>query len=171
MPISTPVVVSHHPHKARRHFLKMSLGSLGITALGLSHSYLWAQSPSPVVEVWKSPSCGCCKDWMAHLEQHGFKTRTHDVGNTAMRAKLGVPMALGSCHTALVDGYVIEGHVPAADIRRLLKERPMALGLTVPGMPIGSPGMNGPEYQGRRDSYEVLLIEKNGQTRVFRRYA
>lgn len=88
-----------------------------------------------------------------------------------MRAKLGVPMALGSCHTALVDGYVIEGHVPAADIRRLLKERPMALGLTVPGMPIGSPGMNGPEYQGRRDSYEVLLIEKNGQTRVFRRYA
>lgn len=130
----------------------------------------WAQAPRPLVEVWKSPSCGCCKDWIAHLEASGFATRAHDTGNTAMRQRLGIPLALGSCHTALVAGYAIEGHVPAADIRRLLQLRPQAVGLTVPGMPIGSPGMDGPAYGGQRDRYDVLLVARDGSTRVFATY-
>ncbi len=124
----------------------------------------------PLVEVWKSPSCGCCKDWVAHLEANGFATKVHDTGNTAMRGRLGIPMALGSCHTALVAGYALEGHVPAADVKRLLAQRPQAVGLAVPGMPVGSPGMDGPEYGTRRDRYEVLLVRKDGNHRVFATY-
>jgi hypothetical protein len=82
-----------------------------------------------------------------------------------------MPQKFGSCHTALIQGYVIEGHVPAADIQRLLKERPQALGLAVPGMPIGSPGMDGPAYGGRRDAYQILLIQKNGTATVFNSYS
>jgi hypothetical protein len=123
-----------------------------------------------LVEVWKDASCGCCKDWMQHLELNGFSVRAFDTGNTAMRAKLGIPARLGSCHTARVGGYVIEGHVPAREIRRLLKERPAALGLAVPGMPIGSPGMDGPAYGDRRDPYDVLLVHADGATRVFQSY-
>jgi hypothetical protein len=124
----------------------------------------------PVVEVWKSPSCGCCKDWVAHMEANGFATKVHDSGNTAMRGRLGIPMALGSCHTALVAGYALEGHVPATDVKRLLAERPQAVGLAVPGMPVGSPGMDGPEYGTRRDRYEVLLVRKDGSHGVFATY-
>jgi hypothetical protein len=125
----------------------------------------------PLVEVWKSPSCGCCKDWVVHLEANGFAVKVNDVGNTGMRGRLGIPAALGSCHTALVGGYAIEGHVPASDIRRLLAERPSAMGLAVPGMPIGSPGMDGPEYGGRRDRFDVLLVRKDGSTAVFASHA
>ncbi len=124
----------------------------------------------PVIMVWKDPNCGCCKDWVVHLEQHGFLVTVRDSGNTAARARLGMPARLGSCHTAQVDGYVVEGHVPAADIHRLLKERPAALGLAVPGMPVGSPGMDGPAYGGRRDPYQVLLVQADGSTSVFRAY-
>ncbi len=126
-----------------------------------------ARSDAPLVEVWKSPTCGCCKDWIAHMEANGFRTLVHDTGNTAVRGRLGIDMKYGSCHTARVDGYAIEGHVPAADIRRLLKERPKAIGLAVPGMPIGSPGMDGPEYNGRKDPYDVLLIATDGNASVF----
>lgn len=133
-----------------------------------------AQSASPkagpLVQVWKDPNCGCCKDWMVYLEANGFRTQAFDTGNTAMRSRLGMPQKLGSCHTALVGGYVIEGHVPARDIQRLLKEKPSALGLSVPRMPIGSPGMDGPEYGGRQDPFEVLLVAKDGTTTVFQRY-
>ena len=124
----------------------------------------------PLVEVWKDPNCGCCKDWMRHLEANGFAVKAHDQGNAAMRRRLGLPEHLGSCHTALVSGYLIEGHVPARDVRRLLRERPDALGLTVPGMPIGSPGMDGPEYGGRKDRYDVLLVDKKGKPRVYQTY-
>jgi hypothetical protein len=120
-----------------------------------------------IVQVWKDPNCGCCKDWIAHLERQGFKVRVFDQGNAAARARLGMPQKLGSCHTAVVQGYVIEGHVPAGDIQRLLKERPKALGLAVPGMPIGSPGMDAPAYGGRRDPYQVLLVQKDGTATVF----
>lgn len=123
-----------------------------------------------LVQVWKDPSCGCCKDWMVYLEANGFRTQAFDTGNTAMRSRLGMPQKLGSCHTALVGGYVIEGHVPAREIQRLLKEKPLSLGLSVPRMPIGSPGMDGPEYGGRKDPYEVLLVAKDGSTTVFQRY-
>ena len=130
----------------------------------------FAEAQEPLIEVWKSPDCGCCKDWVTHVEANGFRTRAHDVGNAAMRAKFGIPVAYGSCHTARIDGYAIEGHVPASDIRRLLKDRPKAIGLTVPGMPVGSPGMDGPVYGGRRDPYDVLLIAKDGEAAVYRSY-
>ena len=122
------------------------------------------------VEVWKDPNCGCCHLWVEHLQTHGFKVNVRDVGNTAARQRLGMLEKLGSCHTATVGGYVIEGHVPAADIRRLLKERPVALGLSVPGMPIGSPGMDGPEYKGRKDAFDVLLVQKDGSAKSFQAY-
>ena len=122
------------------------------------------------VEVWKSPTCGCCQDWITHIEAHGFRVKVNDVGNTAARARLKVPSKLGSCHTAWVGRYAIEGHVPAADIRRLLNERPDAVGLAVQGMPYGSPGMDGPAYDNRQDPYEVLLIAHDGSTRVFNSY-
>ncbi len=120
----------------------------------------------PEVQVWKSPTCGCCKDWIAHMQGHGFRVTVFDTGNTAMRAKLGLPQSLGSCHTALVDGYVLEGHVPADDVKRLLADKPKALGLAVPGMPVGSPGMDGPVYGGRRDPYDVLLVQADAAGRV-----
>jgi len=126
---------------------------------------------APLVEVWKSPTCGCCKDWIAHMQANGFRVKANDTGNTAARARLKVAERFGSCHTAVVDGYAIEGHVPASEIRRLLKERPAAIGLAVPGMPIGSPGMDGPEYRERKDAYDVLLLRADGAASVYRRYA
>ncbi len=125
---------------------------------------------APLVEVWKDPSCGCCKDWVKHLEANGFAVRVFETGNTAMRSRVGLAAQFGSCHTALVGGYVVEGHVPAREIRRLLKNRPAALGLAVPGMPVGSPGMDGPEYGGRRDPYDVLLVQSSGASAVFQSY-
>jgi len=122
------------------------------------------------VEVWKDPGCGCCKDWVKHLEADGFRVTVRDVGNNAARKRLGVDLKYGSCHTALVGGYVVEGHVPAREIRRLLKERPRALGLAVPGMPVGSPGMDGPVYGDRKDPYDVLLLAKDGGARVYQTY-
>jgi len=121
----------------------------------------------PRVEVWLSPTCGCCKDWIAHLQANGFRTVVFETGNTAMRGRLGIAAKYGSCHTARVGGYAIEGHVPAADIRRLLKERPQAIGLAVPGMPVGSPGMDGPAYEGRKDPYNVLLLAADGSASIY----
>lgn len=119
------------------------------------------------VVVFKSKSCGCCNDWVRHLRTNGFRVDPRDVDDIpGQRAKLGVPQDLGSCHTATVGGYAIEGHVPAADIRRLLKERPRARGLAVPGMPLGSPGMGGP----RKDPYETLLFQPDGSHVVFERH-
>ncbi len=122
------------------------------------------------VEVWKGPRCGCCQDWIAHLEAHGFAVSVHEDGNSDARQRLGVPLSLGSCHTVLVDGYAIEGHVPARDIRRLLIERPHAAGLAVPAMPLGSPGMDGPAYAGRKDPFDVLLVQRDGRSTVFQSY-
>jgi hypothetical protein len=140
----------------------------------LASSSSWAQVPKtavkPALEVWKDPNCGCCQLWVEHLQAHGFEVKVHDVGNTAVRKRLGLPERLGSCHTASVAGYVIEGHVPAVDILRLLRQKPQALGLAVPGMPIGSPGMDGEVYKGRRDAYEVLLVQRDGSTRTFAKY-
>lgn len=143
---------------------------LGLAAVGSAFAWPAMAQSGPIVQVWKDPNCGCCKDWITHLEQSGFRSQTFDAGNTAVRARLGMPQQYGSCHTALVDGYVIEGHVPASDIQRLLKERPKALGLSVPRMPVGSPGMDGPAYGGRKDPFEVLLVDRNGTSAVFNRY-
>ena len=129
----------------------------------------WA-SERPLVEVWKDPNCGCCKEWIAILVAAGFEVRPYDVGNNAARARMGIATSLGSCHTARVGNYAIEGHVPVQEIKRLLLEKPDAIGLAVPGMPVGSPGMDGPAYKGRRDPFDVLLIAKNGSTQVYQSY-
>ena len=131
----------------------------------------FAAAPKTAVEVWKDPSCGCCQDWITHMERSGFAVTVHESGNAAVRAQLGLPQRLGSCHTALVGGYVVEGHVHADDVRRLLREKPEALGLAVPGMPVGSPGMDGAVYGGRRDRYDTLLVLRDGTSRVFRSHA
>jgi hypothetical protein len=123
-----------------------------------------------LVEVWKDPNCGCCQDWVKHLQDHGFAVKVNESGNSAMRAKLGIPPKLGSCHTGFVGGYALEGHVPAREVRRLLKEKPEAVGLAVPGMPVGSPGMDGAVYGGRRDPFDVLLVRKNGESQVYASY-
>lgn len=147
-------------HPTRRHALHLLAAATGMAALPALAAKA-APSGKIAMEVWKDPNCGCCKDWIVLMEQAGFTVQVHDVGNTAVRAKLGLPPHLGSCHTALVGGYLVEGHVPAADVHKLLKEKPKALGITVPGMPIGSPGMDGPEYGGRKDPYDVLLVTKS----------
>jgi hypothetical protein len=128
------------------------------------------QLQTNLVEVWKDSNCGCCKDWVDILEKSGFSVRIFDVGNEAIRAQFGMPAKLGSCHTARVGGYVIEGHVPVREIRRLLREQPKAIGLTVPGMVVGSPGMDGPVYKGRKDPYSVLLVGLNGESSIFQKY-
>ena len=147
----------------RRHFLAACAAAVAAPALANKHA-------PPLVEVWKSPTCGCCKDWIKHLEANGFTVKTYDSGNTQMHGRLGLAEKFGSCHTARVAGYVVEGHVPAREIQRLLKERPAALGLAVPAMPVGSPGMDGPEYGGRRDPYDVLLVQQDGRSTVFQSY-
>lgn len=157
-----------NPIGMRRRHLAALLAGACLPGWAIAQST--AKSGGLVVQVWKDPNCGCCKDWMAHMESNGFRTQAYDTGNTAVRNRLGLAQKYGSCHTALVEGYVIEGHVPASDIQRLLKERPTALGLAVPRMPVGSPGMDGPEYGGRKDPYEVLLVARDGTSTVYQRY-
>lgn len=136
-------------------------------ALPLVHA-IPSMAAAPSVLVYKNPSCGCCSGWADHLRSAGFRVTTQDVADTAPeRARLGMPEKFSGCHTATVDGYVIEGHVPAADVRRLLAMRPAAVGLAVVGMPVGSPGM---EMGGRIDPYEVLLVDRNGRASVFSNY-
>ena len=121
----------------------------------------------PVVEVYKSAQCGCCKLWAEHLRKNGFTVILHDVDDVpAARKKLGMPDQYGSCHTARAGQYLVEGHVPAADIKRLLKERPNAIGLAVPAMPPGSPGMESEDPV----PYDTLLVGKNGKAKVFARH-
>lgn len=119
--------------------------------------------------VYKSPTCGCCNKWITHLEQNGFKVKSEDMRNvTPKKIEFGITPQNASCHTAVINGYVVEGHVPAKDIKRLLKEKPKNIkGLTVPGMPIGSPGM---EQGDRKDPYNVMAIGKDGRTSVYSRY-
>ncbi|MDM0067801.1 DUF411 domain-containing protein [Variovorax sp. J31P207] len=139
--------------------------------LGLAPAFAQGSAARTAMEVWKDPNCGCCQDWVTHLEASGFAVQVHEAGNDAARQRLGVDRKFGSCHTGLVGGYAIEGHVPAPEIRRLLKERPVAIGLAVPGMPVGSPGMDGPAYGGRKDAFDVLLLTRGGGSKVYRHYA
>lgn len=119
------------------------------------------------IEVFKSPYCGCCSKWVEHLRNAGFDVKLRDVSDVPeARKRLGMPDQLGSCHTAKVAGYVIEGHVPAQDIHLLLKEKPKALGLAVPSMPPGSPGME----SARPMTYETLLVQPDGSTRIYARH-
>src|SRR5882724_4392132 len=119
------------------------------------------------IDVFKTPTCGCCGKWVEHLKANSFDVAVHEVPSTAdYRLKYGVPEKLQSCHTAVVNGYAIEGHVPARDIQRLLKAGPHAKGLAVPGMPAGSPGME----SARSDAYAVLLFDDKGGATVFQKY-
>jgi hypothetical protein len=121
---------------------------------------------APAVKVWKDPNCGCCTGWVEHLRQSGFAVAVVEQADlTSIKAEAGIPAELASCHTARIDGYVLEGHVPAAAIRRLIKQRPEAIGLAVPGMPIGSPGMEG----GSPEVYAVILFGK-AQRSVYGRF-
>ncbi|MHA1537162.1 MAG: DUF411 domain-containing protein [Alphaproteobacteria bacterium] len=129
-----------------------------------------AQAGAPLVIVEKSPACGCCAGWVEHMRASGFEVEVRDVTADRLdltKRMLGVEPEHQSCHTAVVDGYVIEGHVPAADIRRLLAERPSAMGLAVPGMILGSPGM---EMGGETEPYDVLLLNNGAGTTVFSSY-
>jgi len=127
-----------------------------------------AARPLPQVEVYKNPDCGCCGAWVDHLKAAGFPVRVHETPDTsAVRKRHGIPDEFGSCHTGVVSGYALEGHVPADDVKRLLAKAPAAAGLSVPGMPVGSPGM---EVGSRKDPYQVLLIDKAGRSSIFNTY-
>lgn len=144
----------------------MSLAA-GLGASLVAHGSTSAAAAGASIEVTRSPSCGCCSAWIAHLRQAGFSAEERLLDDLApFKARLGVPVDLQSCHTAMVGGYVIEGHVPAKEILRVLSERPTATGLAVAGMPIGSPGM---EMGGQPDRYDVMLFSASGR-QVFARY-
>ncbi|MGB6910881.1 MAG: DUF411 domain-containing protein [Methyloceanibacter sp.] len=149
----------------------MALRTLSWLAIAL----LWAapaaaDSSTPPIEVWKSATCECCVNWVKHLEANGFEVKVNGANSgtlAALKRQAGIPDNLASCHTAKIDGYVIEGHVPGSDIKRLVAERPEAVGLAVPGMPIGSPGM---EQGAVTEPYDVLLVKKDGTTEVFAKH-
>lgn len=135
--------------------------------LSLIFSTAQAASPLPAVTVYKSPSCGCCEKWVAHMQASGFKVVVHDTENLAQhKARLGVPPAMGSCHTAEVGGYVVEGHVPASDVKRLLSEKKSVRGLVAPGMPASAPGMDVPG----RIPYAVYTVKNDGTTVIYARH-
>ena len=141
----------------------LSQGAILLFSASSVHMALAAETDK--VEVYKSASCGCCSLWVEHMKKSGFSVEVHDVRNVApFRERFGVPDSVSSCHTAVVGGYAIEGHVPAADIKRLLRERPKAVGIAVPGMVQGSPGM---EQGGGKDPYNVVLFNARGRTTVF----
>jgi hypothetical protein len=148
----------------RRSFLVM------LTAAAAARPILAATGTAtlPPVEVFKSPYCGCCGAWVEHMKAAGFSVKVTEVQDTnASRRRVGLPNQYASCHTAVVAGYVLEGHVPAQDVKRLLAQKPAAIGLAVPGMPQGSPGM---EAGGKKDAYKVLLVDKAGRSSVYASY-
>lgn len=156
-------------HPRRLHGWQLWLGGgLGAAVLFLVVGSLASPAAqSQQIRVYKLATCGCCEKWMAHLQDRGFRVQATDVGNLgAIKAEHGVPSMLGSCHTALVGDYVVEGHVPADAIIRLLDERPPIVGLAVPGMPAGSPGMESP----RPVRYNVVAFDGSGTMRVYERY-
>ena len=126
-----------------------------------------SQSTGPVINVFKLSTCSCCNKWVEHLKNSGFQVKVQQVDDTApYERQYRVPRSMESCHTAVVNGYAIEGHVPAPEIKRLLQEKPKAIGLAVPGMPVGSPGMEG----ARGEAYSVMLFDESGRSSVYARY-
>jgi len=158
----------------RNHMIRGRVCAVAVTAL-LVATGCGAEAPpetpdgrDAMLVVHHDPNCGCCGKWIEHMEQHGFAVESVlETDMNAVKRELGVPENLPSCHTATVAGYVIEGHVPAADVKKLLEERPDARGLSVPGMPLGSPGM---EYDNQRHAYDVVLFDDSGGTSVFNHY-
>jgi hypothetical protein len=141
------------------------IATASLTLLAISSP---SQQNGPLVTVYKLTTCGCCGKWVEHLKTNGFTVKVQEVNDTSpYERQYHVPRTMESCHTAVVNGYTIEGHVPAAEIKRLLSERPKAVGLAVPGMPVGSPGMEG----ARTDAYSVFLIDDSGHGSVYARYS
>jgi len=135
---------------------------LGVIALTIPAA---AQGPvATPITVYKTPTCGCCAKWVDHMRANGFAPKVEDLPNlTAVKTSAGIPPQLQSCHTSMVQGYAIEGHVPADVVRQLLKEKPKVVGIAVPGMPMGSPGMEGPYSE----KYNIIAFEQNGSQRVY----
>jgi hypothetical protein len=159
-------MIHYHREQAFVSRLKISGTVAAVLATLAIAAGLWLRGTAEAAEitVYKSPTCNCCSKWVTHLERHGFKVITRDIDDVSpLKARLGVSPELASCHTALVDGYVIEGHVPADLIGRLLNERPSLKGLAVPRMPVGSPGMEGPNPE----QYEVLGFDADGNSSVY----
>jgi hypothetical protein len=150
----------------RRRFLGLALSAAALAPFAAPAR----ASAGPRLIVAKSPTCGCCTAWAEHMQAAGFEVETRDVGQAALndlKRRVGLSPGQTSCHTAVAEGYFVEGHVPAEDVTRMLAERPAILGLTVPDMPVGSPGM---EMGDRRDPYDVLAVLPDGETRVFASY-
>ncbi len=121
-----------------------------------------------VIDVYRSPTCGCCSKWLNHLKTNGFQVRDHVTNEMSLiKERYGVSKQLASCHTGIIDGYVVEGHVPASDILSLLKKKPQAKGISVPGMPLGTPGM---EVGDKKDPFKVILFGNEGKNSVFNQY-
>lgn len=164
---SDPLQSARHEVLSRRAWVRgATLAAAGLVAAP-TLSQLWAASAQQLptaMTVFKSPTCGCCKAWVDHVTKAGFKCTVRDVADLReVKATFGIPSALESCHTAQIGTYLVEGHVPADVILKLLKDKPVGRGLAVPGMPIGSPGMEG----GTPERYQILLFDKAGQTRVY----
>ena len=154
----------HIPAQSKLKSVRTLVASalLGLTTLG---GISTAVAADDEVVMYKDPNCGCCGKWADHMREHGFKVKevaTAQMGQ--VKGEAGVPQALGSCHTAKVGGYVVEGHVPAADVRRMLTDKPAIAGISAPGMPMGSPGMEGP-YPA--DRYDVVSFDAQGRTAVY----
>lgn len=144
-----------------------ALRTLAVTAVGIVTACQEARGgPAPVMEVTKDPGCGCCDKWAEHFRTAGFTVNVkEDAERRAHKARLGIPAEFQTCHTGIVEGYVVDGHVPADLVRKMLAEKPAIRGLAVPGMPIGSPGMEGPNPQ----PYDVIAFTKDGQKTVYAR--
>ena len=144
------------------HSLARLAAACALTIAPLAHA------AGPVIDVYKTATCGCCTAWVDHLKSNGFTVKAHNVADPGViRAKFGISEQYGSCHTGVIGGYAVEGHVPAASIKKLLKEKPKASGIAVPGMPMGSPGMEGP----RKEAYNVLLVAKDGSAKPYTSHA
>lgn len=162
--------MSQKPYSRRNWLQAVAAGAVAVASAPLLRpSELLASTglavPAvPVITVYKTATCGCCTAWIRHMEENGFTARAQDVGDLgAIKRRFGVPDSLASCHTGLVAGYVVEGHVPADLVTRMLNEKPSGLGIAVPGMPIGSPGMEG----GTPEKYDVLLFDNRGRSTVY----
>lgn len=146
--------------------LRFTISSIIIAIFSIICSAEESESVSdlPTVQVYKSPTCGCCSKWVSHLEANGFTVEATDLNDiNLVKRSYGIPPALASCHTAVIGDYLVEGHVPAADIIQLLKQKPAIKGIAVPGMPIGSPGME----VGNPQAYDVVSFGANGEVEVF----
>lgn len=163
------MTTTNTPSRNRRIFVALGLAAaLGVAAVlgfGLPPVANVVHAADGEMVMYKDPNCGCCGKWADHMREHGFSVKEISTTEMALvKSEAGVPRALGSCHTATVGGYVVEGHVPASDVKRLLAEKPAVVGISAPGMPLGSPGMEGP-YE--PDRYDVVSFDADGNTRVF----